>query len=55
MPSCAPGTCANVANGFDPHGDPRSSSDARVQKSEFLKINGKVVDVCGGKACHAVP
>jgi hypothetical protein len=28
---------------------------ARVQKSEFLKINGRVVDVCGGKACHTDP
>ena len=41
--------------GSDPHSRPRSTPAAREQKSEFLKINGKVVDVCGGKACHAVP
>jgi hypothetical protein len=41
--------------GADPHSRPRSTPIARVQKSEFLKIGGRVVDVCGGKACHAVP
>jgi hypothetical protein len=41
--------------GSDPHSRPRSTPIARVQKSEFLKINGRVVDVCGGKPCHAVP
>jgi hypothetical protein len=41
--------------GNDPHSRPRSTPTARTQKSEFLKINGSVVDVCGGKACHAVP
>jgi hypothetical protein len=41
--------------GNDPHSRPRSTPAARTQKSEFLKINGSVVDVCGGKACHAVP
>jgi hypothetical protein len=41
--------------GSDPHSRPRSTPAARQQKSEFLKINGRVVDVCGGKACHAVP
>ena len=49
----SPGTCANVADGFDPHGDPRSSPDARVQKSEFLKTGGAVVDVCSGAPCTA--
>jgi hypothetical protein len=49
----SPGTCANVANGFDPHGDPRSSPDARTQKSEFLKTGGAVVDVCSGAPCTA--
>jgi hypothetical protein len=41
--------------GDDPHSRPRSTVAARVQKSEFLKINGRVVDVCGGKACHTDP
>ena len=39
--------------GEDPHGDPRSTKHARVQKSEFLKIGGRVVDVCGGEPCYA--
>jgi hypothetical protein len=34
--------------GRDPHGDPRSDPDARVQKSEFLRSDGAVIDVCGG-------
>jgi hypothetical protein len=41
--------------GDDPHSRPRSTPAARTQKSEFLKINGRVVDVCGGMPCHAVP
>ncbi len=41
--------------GDDPHSRPRSTVAARVQKSEFLKINGRVVDVCGGKACKTDP
>jgi hypothetical protein len=39
--------------GSDPHSHPRSSAAARVQKSEFLKIGGKVVDVCGPDPCYA--
>jgi hypothetical protein len=41
--------------GEDPHSDPRSTPAARTQKSEFLKIDGHVIDVCGGKPCHSVP
>jgi hypothetical protein len=41
--------------GEDPHSDPRSTPAARVQKSEFLKVDGRVVDVCGGAACHSAP
>ena len=41
--------------GDDPHENPRSTPSARVQKSEFLKIGGRVVDVCGGKPCFAAP
>ncbi|TMA99176.1 MAG: hypothetical protein E6J70_13435 [Deltaproteobacteria bacterium] len=39
--------------GSDPHGKPRSQATARQQKSEFLKANGAVVDVCGGNPCLA--
>jgi hypothetical protein len=39
--------------GNDPHGDPRSDPAARVQKSEFLKTDGAVVDVCSGMPCVA--
>jgi len=37
--------------GHDPHSDPRSSPLARMQKSEFLKDGGAVIDVCGGAPC----
>lgn len=40
-------------DGADPHSDPRRSKEARQQKSDFLKRNGRVVDVCGGKPCTA--
>jgi hypothetical protein len=52
--SPAPPT-GNVApgDGADPHGSPRASKDARQQKSEFLKRNGRVVDVCRGRPCTA--
>jgi hypothetical protein len=42
-------------DGDDPHEDPRASRAARRQKSEFLKRNGRVVDVCDGKPCTADP
>ena len=38
--------------GRDPHGDPRSTVAARQQKSDFLQIDGRVSDVCGGGPCH---
>ncbi|MFN2374984.1 MAG: hypothetical protein ABR538_00480, partial [Candidatus Binatia bacterium] len=44
---------ACVSSTGDPHSCPRSDPDARVQKSEFLKTTGAVVDVCGGAACSA--
>jgi hypothetical protein len=37
--------------GDDPHEDPRATPAAREQKSEFLRPNGAVVDVCGGDPC----
>jgi hypothetical protein len=40
------------ANGLDPHFEPRRSASARIQKSEFLKPAGRVVDVCNGVPCH---
>jgi len=39
------------AYGDDPHGKPRATVAARLQKSEFLKSNGAVVDVCSGAPC----
>jgi hypothetical protein len=39
--------------GDDPHGAPRSTVHGRLQKSEFLKVGGQVVDVCGGRPCYA--
>lgn len=41
--------------GEDPHSDPRSTPAARVQKSEFLKVDGRVVDVCGAAPCRSTP
>jgi hypothetical protein len=41
--------------GEDPHEDPRADPDARVQKSEFLRPDGAVVDVCSGAPCPADP
>jgi hypothetical protein len=41
--------------GDDPHSHPRSTPAARDQKSEFLKIDGRVIDVCGGAPCHSTP
>lgn len=38
--------------GRDPHGDPRSDPEARIQKSEFLRIGGRVVDACGPAPCY---
>ena len=34
--------------GNDPHEHPRRSAAARRQKSEFLRVGGRIVDVCGG-------
>ena len=40
--------------GVDPH-DLVIQSEARVRRqiSEFLRIDGKVIDVCGSEPCHA--
>jgi hypothetical protein len=34
--------------GCDPHEDPRATPAARVQKSDFLRVDGRIADVCGG-------
>ncbi|WP_399677523.1 hypothetical protein [Xenophilus sp.] len=41
------------STGTDPHSDPRNTPAARLQKSEFLRTNGKVVDTCGGQPCRS--
>jgi hypothetical protein len=41
--------------GEDSHEDPRHSRAARRQKAEFLKHDGRVIDVCGGRPCRAKP
>jgi hypothetical protein len=39
--------------GEDPHGAPRGEVSARRQKSEFLKLRGRIVEVCGSRPCYA--
>jgi hypothetical protein len=41
--------------GEDPHSDPRNAVAARQQKSDFLRADGAVVDVCAGAPCMAPP
>jgi hypothetical protein len=50
-----PSPLENVPNraGQDPHSAPRNEVAARQQKSEFLKVDGKVVEVCGSGPCFA--
>jgi hypothetical protein len=40
-------------SGDDPHDNVRAMPAARLQKSEFLRIDGRVVDICGGAPCYA--
>jgi hypothetical protein len=44
---------ANPNNNIDPHEDPRKTSAAQSQISQFLQPNGTVVNVCGGNPCHS--
>jgi hypothetical protein len=37
----------------DPHEFPRRSIDGRRQKDAFLRIGGRVIDVCGPRPCYA--
>ena len=39
--------------GQDPHEFPRREESARLQKSEFLRIGGRVIDVCAGHPCYS--
>jgi hypothetical protein len=39
--------------GSDPHSHPRNDAAARLQKSEFLKRGGTVIDVCNAGPCYA--
>ena len=48
-----PTTNTPPTEGADPHSHPRSDVKARLQKSEFLKVGGQVVDVCGATPCYA--
>jgi hypothetical protein len=40
--------------GRDPHETPRRDPKAQLQKAEFLRTGGAIVDVCGGAPCTAV-
>ena len=48
-----PTTNTPPRDGADPHSHPRNDPKARLQKSEFLKVNGAVVDTCGPTPCYA--
>jgi hypothetical protein len=39
--------------GADPHSHPRNTAAARLQKSEFLKLGGRIQNVCGAGPCYA--
>jgi hypothetical protein len=39
--------------GADPHSHPRNTAIARLQKNQFLRINGTVLDTCGPTPCYA--
>jgi hypothetical protein len=49
----APITNTPPRAGEDPHSAPRSDINGRIQKSEFLKIGGQVINVCGARPCYA--
>lgn len=40
-----------LREGIDPHGIPRVQPGARLQISEFLKPNGRIIDPCNGMPC----
>jgi len=45
--------CAQNYDFGDPHECPRRQPAARLQKSEFLKTNGSIIDTCNGLPCEA--
>jgi hypothetical protein len=47
------GPTATAGHGNDPHSSPRSTVKARLQKAEFMKPGGAVIDVCGNTPCHS--
>jgi hypothetical protein len=48
-----PTTNTPPSAGQDPHEFPRRSAAAREQKSEFLRVGGRVVNTCGTRPCYA--
>ena len=51
----APTTNTPNRSGADPHGSPRKTPAAQLQKSEHLRIDGTIVDTCEGGPCHSLP
>jgi hypothetical protein len=51
----APTTNTPNRSGPDPHGSPRRTPAAQLQKSEHLRIGGAIADTCGGGPCHSLP
>ncbi len=47
----APSNNTGPTEGADPHESPRNTVAARQQKSDFLKSDGVVTDVCGDQPC----
>ena len=45
----------HAQGGADPHGSPRKTPAAQLQKSEHLRIDGTIVDTCEGGPCHSLP
>ncbi|MGZ4191231.1 MAG: hypothetical protein ACXVRW_02135 [Solirubrobacteraceae bacterium] len=43
---------ADTSANQDPHEDPRNTPAAQTQISDFLQVNGRVTDVCGGRPCR---
>ena len=51
----APVTNTPPRAGTDPHGSPRKTPAAQLQKSEHLRIGGSVIDTCDGGPCRSLP
>jgi hypothetical protein len=48
-----PRTNTPPSQGEDPHEYPRNEAAGRTQKSEFMKVGGRLIDVCGPHPCYA--